>query len=203
MDTRSLNAHALHDGPSPFTLEGRDVILREFVLGDLDAFCTVTAEPHIREFLPDWHVDKETRRVWLRDYEIPGSRKFLEAVAQGGNVGDRMLRLAVIERSSRHFVGWCCTGIKDELPQPNREIVYGLSAACRGQGYMTQAVTALADWLFAHTDIRLLHGLARPNNTASNRVLQKCGFERLGEIMLEDGHFLHYALDHKAVRTAE
>ncbi|NGZ76679.1 GNAT family N-acetyltransferase [Saccharibacillus alkalitolerans] len=180
---------------APFTLESRDILLREFVPEDLNDFCAVTAEPHIREFLPDWHVDKETRRVWLRDYEIPGSREFLEAAARGAQVEDRMLRLAVIERSSGRFVGWCCTGIKDELPRPNREIVYGLSAACRGRGYMTQAVTLLADWLFAHTDLRLINGLARPNNVASNRVLQKCGFERLGELMLEDGLFLHYALE--------
>ncbi|WP_246369894.1 GNAT family N-acetyltransferase [Saccharibacillus deserti] len=194
---------SIHGESAPFTLESRDILLREFVPEDLDDFCAVTAEPHIREFLPDWHVDKETRRIWLRDYEIPGSREFLEAAAQGGQVEDRMLRLAVIARSSGRFVGWCCTGIKDELPRPNREIVYGLSAASCGRGYMTQAVTLLADWLFAHTDIRLINGLARPNNVASNRVLQKCGFERLGELMLENGRFLHYALERKADRNPE
>ncbi|OWA34969.1 hypothetical protein B9G55_14620 [Saccharibacillus sp. O16] len=189
--------------PSPFRLEGPDILLREFVPADLDDFCEITAQPHIREFLPDWHVEKETRRVWLRDYEIPGSREFLEAAAQSRSVEDRMLRLAVIERSSGRFVGWCCTGIKDELPQPSREIVYGLSAACQGRGYITQAVTLLVDWLFAHTDIRLIHGLARPANVASNRVLQKCGFQPLGEIRLEDGRFLHYVLEKSVHGTPE
>ncbi len=186
--------NVLSSDASPFLLEGSEIVLREFAPEDLDDFCAVTAEPHIREFLPDWQVDRETRRIWLRDYEIPGSREFLEAAARDGRVEDRMLRLAAFERSSGRFVGWCCTGIKDELPAPNREIVYGLSAACRGRGYMTQAASLLADWLFAHTDIQRINGLARPANIASNRVLQKCGFEMLGEIQLEDGLFLHYAL---------
>lgn len=183
---------------SPFMLEGSEIRLREFVPEDLDDFCTVTAQPHIREFLPDWHVDRETRRIWLRDYEIPGSREFLEVAARDGQVEDRMLRLAVIERLSGRFVGWCCTGIKDELPPPNREIVYGLSAAYRGRGYMTQAASLLADWLFAHTDIQQINGLARPANIASKRVLQKCGFEAIGEIELEDRLFVHYVLQHSS-----
>ncbi|WP_179218665.1 GNAT family N-acetyltransferase [Saccharibacillus sp. O23] len=188
---------------SPFLLEGPEIRLREFAPGDLDDFCAITAEPHIREFLPDWHVDPETRRIWLRDYEIPGSREFLEAAARDGRVEDRMLRLAVIERSSGRFVGWCCTGIKDELPSPNREIVYGVSSVCRGRGYMTQAASLLADWLFAHTDIEAINGLARPANVASNRVLQKCGFETIGEIRLEDGLFLHYVLKRAAYENPD
>ncbi len=187
-----MNHASIYNQASSFILEGRDIRLREFVLEDLDEFCDITAQPHIREFLPDWYVDKETRRVWLYHYEIPDSRAFLETAVREGQVRDRMLRLAVIERSSGRFVGWCCTGIKDELPQPNREIVYGLSASCRGKGYMTQAVNILVDWLFDHTDTQIVHGLARPDNIASNRVLQKCGFKSLGETKLEDGVHRHY-----------
>ncbi|CAM4066686.1 hypothetical protein GCM10007362_25990 [Saccharibacillus endophyticus] len=58
---------------------------------------------------------------------------------------------------------------------------------------MTQAVTALTDWLFANTDTNVIHGLAKPDNIASNRVLQKCGFEDLGEVKLEEGAYKHYA----------
>ncbi len=188
-----MNHFSIHSDHLPFRLESRDIILREFMLEDLDAFCAIAAEPHIREFLPDWHVDKETRRVWLSHYEIPDSRECLEAAARDGQVEDRVLRLAVIERSSGRFVGWCCTGIKDELPRPNREIVYGISAACRGKGYITQAVHALVDWLFDCTDTQIVHGLAKPDNIASNRVLQKCGFEHLGATKLEDGIHQHYA----------
>lgn len=177
----------------PFTIECDSILLREFLPEDLDEFCAITAEPHIREFLPDWEVDRETRRLWLRDYEIPGNRAFLENAKKGGRIDAHTLRLAVIERSSGRFVGWCCTGLKDELPVPNREIVYGLSADCLGKGYMTQAVTALTDWLFANTDTNVIHGLAKPDNIASNRVLQKCGFEDLGEVKLEDGVYKHYA----------
>lgn len=54
----------------PFTLECKDIILREFMPEDLDDFCAITAESHIREFLPDWNVDRETRR-WYTGEERP------------------------------------------------------------------------------------------------------------------------------------
>lgn len=109
----------------PFTIECDSILLREFLPEDLDDFCAITAEPHIREFLPDWEVDRETRRLWLRDYEIPGNRAFLENAKKDERIDARTLRLAVIEPSSGRFVGWCCTGLKDELPVPNREVGTG------------------------------------------------------------------------------
>ncbi|MFD1887433.1 GNAT family N-acetyltransferase [Paenibacillus wenxiniae] len=187
-----MNNVSIYGESAPFLLKSRDIVLREFVLEDLDEFCDITAQLHIREFLPDWYVDKETRRLWLSHYEIPDNREFLAAAARNGQIEDRILRLAVIERSTGHFIGWCCTGTKDELPQPNREIVYGISAFQRGKGYMTQAVQTLSEWLFAHTDTQIVHGLARPDNIASNLVLQKCGFESLGDTKLEDGVHRHY-----------
>ncbi len=177
----------------PFTIGCTSIILREFLAEDLDAFCAITAQAHIRRFLPDWDVARDTRRVWLQDYEMPGNRAFLENTKKNGEISEHTLRLAIVERSSGQFVGWCCTGLKDELPPPNREVVYGISEAYRGKGYVTQAVTALADWLFANTRTSVIHGLAKPDNAASNRVLQKCGFDDLGETELEDGVYKHYS----------
>src|SRR4051812_37646498 len=100
------------------------IALRPFLAEDLDAFHAITHEPEIVKFLPGWNVSKETRADWLTNYEIVQNDAFLQTVSQGGDVGDLRLRLGMILKETGAFIGWVCTGPKDELPLPNREIVY-------------------------------------------------------------------------------
>lgn len=58
---------------SVFTIECKDIILREFQLEDLDAIYNITLQPEIREFLPDWIATKEKRRE--RCITITNSKK--------------------------------------------------------------------------------------------------------------------------------
>ena len=48
-----------------FTIEYKDIILREFQLEDFDAIYLLTLEKEIRRFQPDWIATKEKRREWL------------------------------------------------------------------------------------------------------------------------------------------
>ncbi|WP_336245465.1 GNAT family N-acetyltransferase [Paenibacillus sp. JZ16] len=89
-------------------------------------------------------------------------------------------------------MGWCNTGPKEELPQPNREIMYGISNQHYNKGYTTQAVRALIQFLFQNTSERELSALAVLHNHASTKVIQKCGFKYVGEIELEqERHHLY------------
>lgn len=72
----------------PFTIECEDIFLREYLLEDLDGICKITHEPEIKQFLPGWDVSREQRREWLTDYEMPENRRFLQAVQDGGDVGE-------------------------------------------------------------------------------------------------------------------
>ena len=51
-----------------------------------------------------------------------------------------------------------------------------------GRGYATEALAAAVDFIFAHTELDRLQATADVRNTASNRVLEKCGFLREGTI---------------------
>ncbi len=56
------------------------------------------------------------------------------------------------------------------------EIGYATEEAYRGQGYMTEAVSAMAEWALAQPKVLgLIAGVQDPN-PASDRVLGKCGF---------------------------
>ncbi|KRE30271.1 GNAT family N-acetyltransferase [Paenibacillus sp. Soil522] len=176
----------------PFTIVCKDVILREFIATDLDAFHALTWQPEIHEYLPGWNVAKEQRENWFINYEIPENKQFLNALSQGGEIGELRLRLGIVLKESGEFIGWCCTGIKDELPAPNREIVFAISKDHRGKGYTTQAAQGLVKFLFEYTNVEELIAIALLRNTPSNRVIQKSGFSFKSTIVIENEKYNYY-----------
>jgi RimJ/RimL family protein N-acetyltransferase len=59
-------------------------------------------------------------------------------------------------------------------------IGYWLTPAARGRGAATQAVTLLARWAFAELGLARLELTCGPDNLASQRVAERCGFTREG-----------------------
>lgn len=177
-----------------FAIQCKDVILREFVADDLDKFHSLTWQPEIYEYLPGWNVSKEQRKDWFLNYEIPENKQFLSAVSRGEDIGGLRLRLGIVLKETGELIGWCCTGIKDELPPPNREIMYAISKDHRGKGYTTQAAQGLIGYLFESTNARVLNAVALLNNVASNKVIQKCGFNLQGIIEIDDEKYNYYKL---------
>ena len=60
------------------------------------------------------------------------------------------------------------------------EIGYGIDEAHQGQGYATEAVNAAVMWALQQPGITCVEAETEPNNKASQRVLEKCGFVPLG-----------------------
>lgn len=57
-----------------------------------------------------------------------------------------------------------------------------------GQGYATEAATALVRFALASGQVRLVRAHTLPVANASTRVLLKCGFRHVGEVIdPEDG----------------
>jgi ribosomal-protein-alanine N-acetyltransferase len=68
------------------------------------------------------------------------------------------------------------------------EIAYGVSPDYRGKGYATEAAQSLTDYAFSSGKVRVVRAHTRPEPNASTRVLAKCGFRRIGEVVdPEDG----------------
>jgi len=168
-----------------FTIECKDIVLREFQLEDLDAIYNITLQPEIREFLPDWIATKEKRREWLTKYEIKENKEFLESVPNIPNIKRHALRLGIILKEKNELIGWITSGLKDELPPPNREIGYGISKKYTRKGYATQAAKGLIKYLFENTNCEVLNATALTYNTSSNKVIDKCGFRLMGTIKID------------------
>jgi RimJ/RimL family protein N-acetyltransferase len=68
------------------------------------------------------------------------------------------------------------------------EISYGVHPEQEGKGYATEAAGALVAYAFSHAQVRVVRAHTLPESNASTRVLTKCGFRRVGEVIEpEDG----------------
>jgi ribosomal-protein-alanine N-acetyltransferase len=68
------------------------------------------------------------------------------------------------------------------------EIAYGLNPDYQGKGYATEAAEALTAYAFSSGKVRVVRAHTLPESNASARVLTKCGFRRIGEVIdPEDG----------------
>ena len=108
--------------------------------------------------------------------------------------GQNYLKLGIVLKETGEFIGFCTTGIKEELSEPNREIAYAISTQYRNRGYTTTAVKGLINYLFEHTDVEQLNTVVLPRNVSSSKVIQKCGFRLNGEIEIEGQMHSHYIL---------
>ena len=68
------------------------------------------------------------------------------------------------------------------------EIGYGLAAPSRGQGYGSEAVLAVTEWLLSQPEVLQVQAHTLTSNAASRRVLEKSGFRYLG---LDEGEALY------------
>ncbi|MCU6707376.1 GNAT family N-acetyltransferase [Paenibacillus sp. J5C_2022] len=184
----------LHTSEDLFIIECKDIYLREFVATDLDKLHSLTWQPEIFECLPGWNVPLEQRQEWLINYEIPENKRFLNEALKNGDIGELRLRLGIILQDSGEFIGWCCTGIKEELPAPNREVMFAISKDHRGKGYTTQAVQGIIKYLFENTNVEGLNAIALVQNIPSNRVIQKCGFVFHSNINIKHEKYNYYKL---------
>lgn len=93
----------------------------------------------------------------------------------------------VIDRSNGGAVGQC--GFKGPPGTDGVvEIAYGVAPEHQGKGYATEAATALTDYAFSQREVRAVRAHTLPEINASTRVLTKCGFRRVGEVIdPEDG----------------
>ena len=92
----------------------------------------------------------------------------------------------LIHRDSGAVVGTC--SFKGPPTAGVAEIAYGVSPEQQGKGYATEAARALVAYAFSFGEVRVLRAHTLPESTASKRVLAKCGFRHVGDVIdPEDG----------------
>ena len=81
------------------------------------------------------------------------------------------------------------------------EIGYGVLEEYQGQGYAAEAVDAVVVWALDQPDVTRVEAETAPDNRASQRVLDKCGFLPSGTVGEEGPRFFRTACEQNNVRN--
>lgn len=91
----------------------------------------------------------------------------------------------MVQRDSDTVIGSC--GFKGPPSAEGAvEIAYQVEPDWQGQGYATESARALAAYAAGQGGVRVVRAHTLPEENASTRVLTKCGFECVGEVIDPD-----------------
>jgi RimJ/RimL family protein N-acetyltransferase len=105
------------------------------------------------------------------------------------------LGFEIVERATGRVVGSC--GFKGPPGLDGAvEIAYGVDELYRGMGVATETAAALVTWAWRDARVRTVRAHTYAPRNASTRVLTKCGFQSVGEVVdPEDGVVSRWELE--------
>jgi ribosomal-protein-alanine N-acetyltransferase len=160
-------------------LETERLILRDFVPSDWDALNAFLSDPSVTRFMHFASWDEGRRREWLTSLVQDASTSQRDAY-----------NWAITLRSNGLLIGWLIVGRSRHARDPGMGECgcgYALNQHYWGQGYMPEALQAACTYAFTVLGTRLIHAECERENTASARVMQKCGMHYEGTRYDDDG----------------
>src|SRR3954451_21434378 len=148
--------------PAP-TLHTARLTLRPFGDADADALFALQSNAHVLRY---WDSPPWTERA--------RADRFIATCRQMADDGTGT-RVAIDRLTEGSFIGWSVLG-RWNPDFRSASLGYCLSDAAWGQGYATEAASALLRWAFRTLDLNRVQAEADTRNVASARVLEKLGF---------------------------
>lgn len=135
---------------------------------------TAADVPALREWMPD----KSIYTYWGKG---PGkAEKNPELLFEREERATRSFHLGIADRESDRVIGdiWVYLIENDRMAS----VAIRLSPKYQGQGYGTESLSAMTKFCFENTELKRLWTEVDVRNTASCRILEKCGYTREGLI---------------------
>jgi RimJ/RimL family protein N-acetyltransferase len=156
--------------PVPDPPFGDDVVhLRRWRTDDVSALYAAFSDPTVQRF--SWPK--------LRPYSEADAREFLAGQEEGRARGTE-LELAAVTPDGRDLLLGCVSLYAIDRDQGRAAVGYWLAPDARGRGIASRSVQLLAGWAFATLGLARLELTCSPENRASQRVAERCGFVREG-----------------------
>jgi RimJ/RimL family protein N-acetyltransferase len=178
-------------------LETERLALRPLSLDDLDDLASFLSDPETMRYIGAGGTrTREQARVTLQH--------MIES-CQARGYG----QLGVERKEDRAFLGRCgllvwdpaTWTITEQVDGPLEvEIGYLLGRDHWGNGYATEAATAVRDWALAELGLERLIALIYPGNIRSIRVAEKLGMKADGEIEIFGNGVTRYSLGKRPAR---
>jgi len=154
----------------PIRLEAQRVIVRRFEKRDVPDILKYSRHEPADEFRRrniDWELTEESARTWWTPMATMRPEEAIHWLS------------LVVELESEHRVignlGFNAKRIHDTL---QGQIGWTLGAAYEGNGYMTEAATALLDYLFGAVGFHRVFAMTSPDNRRSWALMERLGMRR-------------------------
>ena len=134
--------------------------------------------------VPELAVLANNRRLAAMLARMPhpyGEQEAKSFVRSTGNGGRSGATYAITLAETGAFIG--CAGL--DVRSEGLELGYWIGEPYWRHGYATEAAHALVDLAFRAAPIDALHVSCRVINSASRRVIHKCGFQFVGQGMMD------------------
>lgn len=155
---------------TPVLLTVDRLALREFAQDDWQAVHEYAADPEVVRYMTWGPNDEEQTRGFIRR-GMAGQEEFPR----------RKYELAIVLQAETRLIGGCGIVVSD--PDDNGGwIGYCFNRRYWGQGYATEAATALLAFGFAQLGLHRIWATCDPANLASAHVLEKSGMQREGHL---------------------
>ncbi len=147
------------------TIETGRLIIRPIIKSDVEA-------------LRKWMPDKSIYAFWGKG---PGKAELNpELMFEKAKRPTKSFHLGIAEKQRNEVIGdlWVYLIENDRMAQ----VAIRLSRDKQNQGYGTEALSAMTRFCFENTELQRLWTQVDIRNTASSRMLEKCGYTREGMI---------------------
>lgn len=146
-------------------LETQRLRLRPITWGDAADIYAYAREPKVAHFMS-----------WQASQSISESYDFIMRTIQRQQSGEE-ITFALEVKTSQKVIG--CLSVRWQSKHHAR-IGYVIGSPHWGQGYTTEAVVRVNEWIFEHEDIIRIDALCDVENIGSRRVMEKAGMQREG-----------------------
>ena len=163
-------------------LETERLIMRPMVKDDVDEIFAMRSDKDIMRFIREPQGRSE-------------SFDWIKLVSERWS-SEKLGFCAVVEKKTDKFLGWC--GVWRLQETDEMEIGYAIDKAQWGKGFATEAAERFMQYAFEELKTEKLVAVARPENTASRRVMEKLGMQ-----FIKTGEFYNQTLVQYAINKGE
>lgn len=160
-------------------LETARLFLRPLNKNDVDPVFAMRSDADVMRFIREPQTNRGEAESWIN---LVSSRWKDEKIGF----------CAVIERFSDRFIGWC--GLWRLKETGEIEVGYALIKEFRGQGFAAEAAEAILAYGFEELDLPEIVAVARPENRASWRVMEKLGMTYDYTGRFYERELVHYSI---------
>jgi RimJ/RimL family protein N-acetyltransferase len=146
-------------------LQTQRLVLRQFTENDADNLYELNSDPEVMRYLSG---GRPTPHEVLRDEVIPFHLAVYERL-------DRLGTWAAESSTTGEFLGWFHFRPGPDADITNIDLGYRLRRSAWNKGYATEGSRALINMGFSDLSVQRVYGHTMTVNTASRRVLEKCG----------------------------